>query len=229
MNRVLVCCVAACLIGLMIKPVKSMAIEKVVGKIPEANIYLYATEREGNLEKFRLEANGVIQYFPFWINVSNETYWPQLIYHDINHDGKKELIIILTQGYGTGIILQEVHVLHNTETNIGNVYREMIVDNPMAILLKNVKTKLTKSEAIITIGKEKTVIKIDTLGIEPENLFSDVVTDNLIRFEVIDNQLTALIGAQIAPVGGYIGSFYITYKFQNGLYEGTNVEFVHSD
>ncbi|WP_339250105.1 hypothetical protein NSQ43_10880 [Sporosarcina sp. FSL W8-0480] len=229
MNRVLVCCVAACLIVLMIKPVKSMSGEEVVGKIPEAYIYLYATEREGNLEKFRLEANGAIQYFPFWINVSNESYWPQLIYSDINHDGEKELIIILTKGYGTGTILQEVHVLHNTETNIGNVYREMIVDNPMAILLKNVKTKLTKSVATITIGNEKTVIKIDKLRIEPKNLFSDVVTDNLIRFEVIDNKLMAIVGAQIAPAGGYIGSFHLTYEFQNGLYECRKIEFVHSD
>ncbi|MDW0114815.1 hypothetical protein QT711_16585 [Sporosarcina saromensis] len=93
------------------------------------------------MENFRLGANGSIQHFPFWINVSNESYWPQLIYRDINQDGEKELIIILTKGYGTGIILQDVHVLHNTETNFGDVYREMIVDNLLAILLKNVKTK----------------------------------------------------------------------------------------
>ncbi|WP_317946133.1 hypothetical protein [Sporosarcina saromensis] len=51
----------------------------------------------------------------------------------------------------------------------------------------------------------------------------------MIRFEVIDNQLTAIIGAQISPVGGYIGSFHITYQFENGMYEGTKIEFVHSD
>ena len=48
--------------------------EQIVGEFPGTNIILYANEREGRLEKFRLEANGIIQYFPFWINVSNESY-----------------------------------------------------------------------------------------------------------------------------------------------------------
>ena len=81
----------------------------------------------------------------------------------------------------------------------GEIYREIIVDNPMAILLKNVKTKLTKSEAIINIGNERTVIELDKLGIDPENLFLDVVTGNLVRFDVLDNELTAIMGAQTSP------------------------------
>lgn len=200
--------------------------EEIVGELPGTNIILYANEREGRLEKFRLEANGTIQYFPFWINVSNESYWPQLVNIDINLDGKNELIIILTRGYGTGIINQEVHVLHTTETDFGDVYQEIIVDNPTAILLKNVKMELTKSKAIITIGDVKTVIKLEELGIEPRNLFTDITTVNLLRFEVIDNKLTAIVGAQVSPVGGYIGSFRITYAFKNGMYEGTNIEFI---
>ena len=152
--------------------------------------------------------------------------WPQLVNIDINLDGKKELIVILTRGYGTGIINQEVHVLHTTETDFGDVYQEIIVDNPTAILLKNVKMELTKSKAIITIGDVKTVINLEKLGIEPRNLFTDITTVNLLRFEVIDNKLTAIVGAQVSPVGGYIGSFRITYAFKNGMYEGTNIEFI---
>ncbi len=200
--------------------------EKVVGKLPEAKIALFANESEGYLQKFRLEVNGVTQHFPFWINVSNEAYWPQLIYKDINQDGENELIVILTRGYGTGVVNQEVHVLHKTETNFGNVYREILVDNPMAILLKNVKTELTKSHALITIGHHKTEIEIDKLGIEPRKFFSDITTANLLRFEVIENKLMAIIGAQVSPVGGYIGSFHITYEYKNDLYEAKKIEFI---
>lgn len=200
--------------------------EIVVGELPEAKITLFAKEREGILEKFRLEENGISQHFSFWINVSNETYWPQLINTDINQDGEKELIIILTRGYGTGVINQEIHVLHKIDTNFGNVYREILVDNPITTLLKKVKMELTKSHALITIGHHKTEIEIDKLGIEPRNLFSDITTANLLRFEIIDNNLMAIIGAQVSPVGGFIGSFRITYEYKNEMYEAKKIEFV---
>lgn len=200
--------------------------DKIVGNLPEVNVTLYAIERDGYLENFKLKSNGGIQYYPSWINVSNEAYKPQLFYNDINSDGKKELIIILTTGYGTGIIEQNIYVLHKTKTDIGEVYKEIIVDNPMTILLKNVKTKLTKSKAIINIGNEQTIINIDELDIDPKNLFSDIVTGNIVKFNVLNDKLTAIIGAQVSPVGGYIGSFYITYTFKDGMYQLKRIKFI---
>lgn len=249
MNRTLIrfasfCVILLCVILLMEIPLDTKAFnnendkitstqneteEKAVGNLPEANVTLYAIEREGYLGNFQLEANGVIQHFPYWINVSNPAYWPQLFYNDINQDGKKELVVILTREYGTGLINQDIHVLHENKTNLGNVYKEVLVDNPISILLKNVKTKLTKSEAIINIGNEKTDIKIDQFGINPKQLFSDIVTENLVRYEVLDNELTAIIGAQISPVGGYIGSFHITYEYKNGMYEVKRIEFIQDE
>lgn len=207
-------------------PIQNKTKEQIIGEIPEANIILYAREREGYFEKFKLMANGDIQYFPGWMNISNEAYKPKLFFSDINSDGKKELIIILTTGYGTGIIQQNVHVLHNIKTGMGEIYKEKIVDDPRAILLKNVKTKLTKSEAIINIKNKKIVINIDKLDIAPEHLFSNIVMDNLIKFDVLDNELTAIVGAQISPVGGYIGSFYITYAFKDNMYQLKKINFI---
>ena len=201
-------------------------VEIVVGKLPNENLTLYATEREDYLENFRLESNGVTQYFPDWKNVSNESYWPIFFYNDINQDGKKELIIILTKGYGTGLIDQDVHVLHKTKSNAGLVYKEIIVDNPMTAILKNVRTQLKKSEATINIANEKISIKVSDLGIDPKNLFSNIVTGNLVSFDVLNNELVAIIGAQISPVGGYIGSFHVTYIFKDGMYQVKNITFV---
>ncbi len=55
-------------------------------------------------------------------------------------------------GSGTGLLEKKGQVLHKTESNIGEVYREILVDNPLAILSKNARKSLTESEAIITIG-----------------------------------------------------------------------------
>lgn len=201
--------------------------EQVVGNLPEANATLYAVHRDGYLENFRLEANGGIQYFPDWRNTSDRAYGPKLFFNDIDSNGHKELIIVLTTGHGTGVLEQNVHVLHKSKTNIGEVYREVLVDNPMAIFLKNVKTKLTKSEAIIDIGNAKTVIKLDRLGILPNQLFSDIAIGNIITFDVLNNELIADLGAQVSPAGGYIGSFRITYILKDKMYQMKKIEFIH--
>lgn len=198
--------------------------EKILGSIPEANLTFYAQENEGNLVNFRMSLNGRTKYFPYWRNVSNETYAPQFFYNDINGDGKKELIVILTQGYGTGILEQNIHVLHQLRTNAGDAYKEIIVDDPRTILLRNVKTRLTKDEAIIAIGKNEKRYNIKKIVPGPDGLFSNIVTDNLISYEIIENQLIAKMGAQIGP-GLFIGSFYITYKFKDGFYQMKDIEF----
>lgn len=207
--------------------------ELVVGNLSEDNITLYAIQKDGELKNFKLESNGTIQYFPTWFNVSNEAYYPKIFYKDINSDGNKELIIVLTTGYGTGNVEQNVHVFNKHKINIGEdykeVFKEVLVDNPLAIILKNVKTTLTKSEANITIGDEETVIKIDKMGIPSNHLFQDVDTGNIIKFDVINNELTAIIGAQIAPAGGLIGNFYITYSLKDKMYQLKKIKFISNN
>ncbi|MGG2082539.1 hypothetical protein [Lysinibacillus pakistanensis] len=145
--------------------------EIVVGNLPEANITLYAIQQDEYLKNFKLESNGNIQHFTNWINVSYEAYNPRIFYTDIDSDGNKELIIVLTTDYRTGILEQKVHVFHKNKTNIGDVYKEVLVDNPIAIILKNVKMTLTESEATITIGDKKAVINIDNMALTPNSFF----------------------------------------------------------
>ncbi|MDU1844948.1 MAG: hypothetical protein E6778_05340 [Niallia nealsonii] len=225
----------------MLIPLETYAVEKRISKIvtnqhkteeilveslPEAGINLYATEREGMLENFRLHLLSGDKYLPFWFNVSNQTYWPNTFYKDINQDGKKELIFVLTTGYGNDIVKQNVHVFHQIKTNLGNSYKEILVDNPMAIILKNVKTKLTKTEAIINIGTKKTVLKIDKIGINSKDLFPDISISNISKIEILDNKLTAIIGATISPAGGYVGDFRITYTFKDKMYQLEKIKFI---
>ncbi|WP_226681585.1 hypothetical protein [Sutcliffiella horikoshii] len=193
-----------------------------VGEIEEANIKLYADVKGDYLKNFQLNFDEQRLKFPSWKNVSNQTYYPKLFYSDLNSDGLKDLVIILTLGYGTGVIEQEVHVLHDDGEHI----YEIPVQNPKEIIEKNVKTKITPSQVIITIHEEKQVkMDIKNLGIDTKDLFSSVVTANLIRYDVINNKLTAIIGAQVAPVGGYIGDFIITYRYKDDKYRLDKIDF----
>ena len=201
--------------------------EKIVGRIPEANATLYATEKEGVLERvltnFKLQWMGHPKIFPKWTNVINPSYHPELYYSDINNDGKKEIIIVLTIGYGSEDVIQEVHVLHIRDD--GGLL-EILVDNPMAIINKNVKIEASKTEAIITIGKNTTKINVKELGIVPSHIFENVSIGRTLEFKVINNKLMAIVGATIAPSGGFLGEIHITYTFKDNMYQAEQISFI---
>ncbi|WP_196426676.1 hypothetical protein [Lysinibacillus cavernae] len=151
------------------------------------------------------------------------------IYEDINKDGINELIIILTKGIGTGILEQEAHVFHIQDQRINKEFVEVpvevLVDDPIAIVLKNVKTELLSNKAIISIGEKKDVIDTKHLKIEPNHLFPDIYFGNLISFEINDKQLIAKIGGQISQASGSIGDIQITYIFKDEMYQAKSIEF----
>jgi len=209
-----------------IAPISNKAESKqlAIATLSEAKATLYATNREGYYEKFKLQMNGFTRYFPDWKNVDNPTYAPRLFFNDINHDGKKELVIVLTKDYGTGVLNTEVHVFQTIQTNIDERYEEVLVDNPISIILKNVKTRLTAHVAEIIIGDKKTTENIDRFQINPKKLFPDIAFGNIVKFSVIDNQLMASIPGQISP-GTFIGSIVIIYEYKDKMYQAKEVEY----
>lgn len=106
---------------------------------------------------------------------------------------------------------------------------EVPVDEPLAILLKNVKTELTPNKAIVSIGDNKYTVDIKPLGIRPGHLFDEIYFGNLINFEIKNNQLVAKLGGQISSVGGYIGDIQITYVFKGKMYQVKSIEFIPYD
>ncbi len=51
-----------------------------------------------------MQIANIERYFR-WENITNKTFIPKLILSDLNKDGKEELIVILTIGYGTGVFI----------------------------------------------------------------------------------------------------------------------------
>ncbi|MEI4771893.1 hypothetical protein WAX74_20030 [Psychrobacillus sp. FJAT-51614] len=227
MNRILEKLAIFTLIILLVPMgTKASTAEKVVGNLPEAELTLYATEKEGDLTNFKLTVKGETYFFPRWLNSPNITYYPKLYYSDINNDGRKEIVIVLTTDTGTGVIIQEPHVFH--VDNNGDLL-EKLVDNPMAIINKNVKTKLSSSKAIVSIGKEKNKINIRELNIVPSHIFENVAIGSTLRFEVIDNKFVAIVGLTIAPAGGSIGEIHIIYTFKDNMYQAKQINFIPRD
>ncbi|MEO4052618.1 hypothetical protein [Solibacillus sp. CAU 1738] len=198
-----------------------------VAKSDTVDVSLYAKKTNGMYTDFKIDFQGSILSKPSWENVANPTWSPQIISADINQDGVNELIIILTTGTGTGVIEREAHVFHlqkqRLRKKLVEVPVEVLVDDPIAIVLKNVKTELYPSQANINIGNKKYSIDLKPFNIEPEHLFNNINFGNMINFEVQDNQLIAKIGGQIAPAGGYIGNIIITYWLKDNMYQAKSI------
>ncbi|MHB8986513.1 MAG: stalk domain-containing protein [Eubacteriales bacterium] len=199
---------------------KKETVPESVASLPEAGATLYAVERDGMYEKFKLTVNNNSRNFA-WKNVNNPTYSPQLLLNDINQDGKSELIAILTTATGTGVQVTEAHVI-NLE-----MLTETYIDNPLAITLKNVKMKVMADRVNIAIGDKNTFIERENIKAERASWFSDVGFGSIVLFTVENNELTARIGAQISPAG-FIGEIKISYILEDKMYQAKNIDFTNS-
>lgn len=141
---------------------------EIVSRNDKENITLYAKKMNGLFRDFKVNFKGAIFSRPFWIGVTTPSYAAQIIHIDINKDQKKELVIILTKGYGTGVLWEDVYVFETMNNHLS--INEIIVDNPLAIIHKNVKTKLTAEKAEVTVGDKKCTVDITPLEIKQENL-----------------------------------------------------------
>lgn len=200
---------------------KEAPMPRVVASSTEAKAMLYAIEKADMLAQFKLEADGATRTFPNWKNSSNPTFAPQLIFNDINNDGNKELVIILTTGHGTGLSEEDVHVLQKKD----GWFEEVSVDNPLALVLKHVRTTLSPQEAVVTTGDKETVVDIQKLEIAPENLFNNVYFGSIVNYEVADNRLVARVAGQVAPAS-FIGETVITYEWKNNMYQAQQIQFI---
>lgn len=191
---------------------------EVVTKLSK-DIVLYAKKTNEDLYRdFKLDFKGETYFIPFGINVTNPTYAPKIFYQDINEDRKKELIITLTKGYGSGVRDEEVYAYSYTNGLI-----DVIVDNPLAIINKNVKTKLTPEKAKITLGDK--VFIVDTKSIESTHLFEDISFGSVIDYEVINKNLMVRVSSQITPAM-FVGDIIITYEYSDKMYQAKEIKFI---
>lgn len=194
---------------------------EMVAKSSKDNITLYAKKIDGLYYDFKIDFMGRIASKPFWLSAANnQTYAPQIIYEDIGRDENKELIIVLNKGYGTGVLVEDVYVIEANDIQ----FREVLVENPLVVVLKNTNTKLTPTEAKINMGDHHFVKDISSVDINPENIFKDIVFGSIIKYEVENSHLVARINAQVSPAYSF-GEVVITYEYLDKMYQAQSIDF----
>jgi hypothetical protein len=144
--------------------------------------------------------------FP-WSNVKNETYFPTLKITDVDLDGKNEIIVILTKGYGTGVHEQEIHVLKKEDLN------EIPAENPIEFLNNNAKSEITKANekvnVVLEIGDKKFEKSYDESFVGSWN--EKVGFGSIVNYELVDNKIIAVVPGSVSP-----SEFAVSVKLEYG-------------
>ncbi|OBR65728.1 hypothetical protein A7K91_14295 [Paenibacillus oryzae] len=158
-----------------------------------------------------------------WENVSNETYYPELIAMDLDNDEEQELIIVLTTGYGTGIKDSEVHVLKKDFTEI-----------PFPNPLDNAHSKLEDSldqngeERSYTITVEGQSSQFTFKEEDAIEWFEKAVVGQSLSYRVEDDEIVAVLSVQVSPAM-VVGDLEIPYKLVDGQFTEQPARFIASE
>ena len=91
---------------------------------------------------------------------------------------------------------------------------EKLIDNPVSILNKMVKTrKLSHDQVEISIGKKKTI----------DNNYKYMGVED-IEFSVYNSKLVAFMRGQLSPLPE--GALLITYQFKDNMYQTKKIEYL---
>lgn len=201
-----------------------------IASIPEKNTYLYALPQKGKwYQGMILSINGEKKFFD-WGSTGFLSFLPNLTFLDLNNDGKEELVVLLIQNHGTGIIVNEVHIINPEDLS------EYPVQNALDIIEENVESNiLSEKEVDIKINNTIYNVKIgdNTEGYTgaipseiPKVYYEDHVRYYLIDFKtlIMDNILRAKVGVETQPLR-YLGWIIIEYSFKDGEFKANEIIF----
>ncbi|PSK15513.1 hypothetical protein C7R94_20450 [Brevibacillus sp. NRRL NRS-603] len=196
---------------------------KMIASIPEEEIYLYALNKNNNMYKdLIVSINGVKKVFN-WQTIAKIEDLPQLRYLDLNNDQKKELVIILSKGHGTGFSNKTIHIVNPENLT------EHHIENPLDIIKNNVTTKIiSDTEVEIKIGETISNIKLEEIPFKLSKLFPERVSEisygNLVYYEISNHTIKAIVGVE-GDYLKYMGDIIIEYDFKDGKFIMKNILF----
>lgn len=167
---------------------------------------------EGMYSQLAVSDDGQKRSFP-WRTIGKPSFQPRLSLSDLTGDGVNELLIALCQGEGTGVLVEEMHVLRTADLS------EVTVEHPLTALSKWVSSEITDAGVLIELaGRPPLLIPstvVEAQVAERERWFKGLTLGSLVSFDLSDGRMSARAGAQISPAG-FLGEFVLTYGLDGG-------------
>ncbi|MCJ8011169.1 hypothetical protein MUG84_05335 [Paenibacillus sp. KQZ6P-2] len=147
-------------------------------------------------------------------NVTNPSYAPQIITQDLTGDGRKEVIIILTTGYGTGV--------YRTSVLVYNKEGEAIpVEDAHTAFLKQFSGSFNEKGLNLSVQGSHYTVPLASLMSAKEQLDAQPSIGSILQYAVEDGVLTATTAVQVSPAE-FVGDLKLKYIFKNGLFQAGN-------
>lgn len=140
-----------------------------------------------------VQTNNVKKLFD-WVNISNPSFYPTITTADVNNDGKKEIIVVLTKATGTEINQQEIHVL---DSNL----MELSIEDPLKFIKNKVSSAITEENEQVNVLVKyngKTVVK-NYKSSDATLWFKNVYFGSIVNYKVENNKIIATIPGQVSP------------------------------
>ncbi|NYB73734.1 M56 family metallopeptidase [Sedimentibacter hydroxybenzoicus DSM 7310] len=148
----------------------------------------------GMYEKVTVKSGEIEKTFS-WKNVTNPTYAPVKYIADVDNDTKDEIIILLTTGYGTGVQVQDIHILNSEDLS------EINIEDPLEAINKTVSSSITINGDIVSVE-----IKWNGNSIEKsyDKSYAGVWLDkvsfgSIINYEIVNDRIVVKVPGQMSP------------------------------
>ncbi|WP_256992479.1 hypothetical protein [Paenibacillus sp. XY044] len=164
-------------------------------------------EENSSYASVTVEVNGMKKEFNWSFPKLEE---PRVFYADITGDGKEEAVIIFNTGRGTGLSIDEIHVLNSKDLS------EIKVQSYQEIVADQIETKVTRK------NNETLAIKVKSQGKEYQfdyhvpdlNFKQDKLSfGGVINYGLENQKIISRLGASVGVSPQYVGDFNVTYKF----------------
>jgi hypothetical protein len=189
-------------------------------KLNNGNIVLIADldSQYREYRNFRIKIGNIEKRFN-WRSIGSISFAPSMRLIDLGNDKNAGVAIFLVESQGTGVFIENVHVIKIDE------FKEIPVESPLSIIQKHVKTQSTNDSIIIDIDGNKVVLDksyLNKLGIS--NPVQKLVYEYHIVYGTQNNSLFAEVGVSNENLT-YIGNFHIDYTYKDEMLTMLRINF----
>lgn len=199
--------------------------EENVSVAPEnENVRLYPMKVEGSGYIYNgmiLEVDGKTREFSDWQGEGG-SYKPEVHELDLNGDGQKEIVVLYTEGHGTGIYLGQARIVDPVTLD------EMKMQSLDEIVKEHVNSKVT-----VTADRVDIDVTVDGERVEPSRIDGDtsgaVYNEELgfggVTYYSLENGKLVVTAAASYGVALYAGDLTFAYEYRDGVWKAVDLNY----
>ncbi|QDY84501.1 copper amine oxidase [Paenibacillus polymyxa] len=161
-----------------------------------------------------------------WSGLAEISAAPQLYYRDVNEDGVREVIVILTRASGTGVELQEMHIVNAqtmAEYTVESAANEVAQRVHSSVELRDhnrqVHINVTIDGTTHTMDPKASVFYDDPAHFTKHLDFSSVVI-----YDAEQSPLQATVSGSVSP-SEFVGDLDLKYVYEQGQFRVGPIKF----